>query len=161
MKLKLSLRRILAILFLFGLGWGVSKIDFHKSGKGCPFCDALVLKTHRIYAGDRASILATHKPAVPGHVLIIPNRHAMTFQELTVEEIQEMGELVKKAHAASGETDYLLLQKNGRLAGQSVPHVHIHYLPRSKEIGYLSFVARLFFRPLFKPVAIDTHAPDE
>lgn len=130
----------------------IFKIDFQISSMdGCPFCQEETLARQVFYRGNGALGLLTHKPAVPGHVLIIPERHVERFEDLTSEELIAIGDTIKKVDIAVrktfGYTDYLLLQKNGRGAGQSVPHVHFHYLPATKFLA-----ARFFVSPWLKPL---------
>jgi len=73
------------------------------------------------------------KPLVPGHVLVVSRRVVPTIAELTPEEMQDLWRtvrevqgLVQASHGASSST---LGMQDGRDAGQSVPHVHVHILP--------------------------------
>ena len=99
----------------------------------------------------------THKPIVAGHFLIVPKRHVERFEDLREDELAEAHALIAKAHhlahAVHHATGYLLLQKNGKEAGQTVPHVHIHYLPRKVGENGLWLAMRLFIRPLLKPIS--------
>ncbi|PNH08266.1 Bis(5'-adenosyl)-triphosphatase [Tetrabaena socialis] len=74
------------------------------------------------------------KPVVPGHVLVSPRRPAKRFQDLNAEEVadlwllaQRIGTVVERQYGAGSLT---LAIQDGPLAGQTVPHVHIHVLPR-------------------------------
>jgi diadenosine tetraphosphate (Ap4A) HIT family hydrolase len=135
-------KKILILALLSPLAsWGISKDE-----ACCAFCDESVIGKQIVYRGEKASVLATHKPVVRGHLLVIPNRHVETFDGLTEEEFMEIGKLLKKAHGAK---DYFILQKNGILAGQSVPHVHFHLLPRESRLGMIGFVA-LFLTAIWK-----------
>lgn len=126
----------------------------------CPFCDKNILERQTVYHGTHASVLVTHQPVEQGHLLVIPNRHVQMFHELNAEEILEMGLLLKKVNAVVerlyGGKEYLLLEKNGSHAGQSVPHVHIHFLPRYEETGQLNFLYHLLTASWWKP-----ESPDE
>jgi len=146
---------LIALLILSVFFWSSSKIDLNRVPiEGCPFCQKSILDRQLVYRGQHASVLATHKPAVPGHLLIIPNRHVETFDLLDKEEIGEIGDLVKRVHALYihqfDTTQYLLIQKNGRLAGQTVPHVHLHVLPRTENMSQLSFLFHFFLSPWLK-----------
>jgi diadenosine tetraphosphate (Ap4A) HIT family hydrolase len=73
------------------------------------------------------------KPLVSGHVLVSPRRVVPRLQDLTREEtmdlwksVQLVQALIQRVHGASGA--HLGVQ-DGRDAGQSVPHVHVHVLP--------------------------------
>ena len=148
---------LIALLILAFLLWGSSKIDLQSTrSEGCPFCQKSLLERQLVYRGSHASVLATHKPVVPGHLLIIPNRHVETFELLDKEEISEIGDLVKRVHDLYihrfNTNQYLLIQKNGRLAGQTVPHVHVHVLPRTESVSQLGFIFRFFLSPWLKPL---------
>ena len=151
--MKRLLLLILPLILYIGF-----QVDFKKSSfsSPCPFCSQEILSTHAFYRENGAIALLTHKPAVPGHVLIIPERHVTRFEELKKGEIEAIGEVIKKVDLAVRKlyqtTGYDLLQKNGSEAGQSVPHVHFHYLPRSSEMSQATFLIRFFLRPYFKPL---------
>ncbi|KAK9906489.1 hypothetical protein WJX75_002765 [Coccomyxa subellipsoidea] len=74
------------------------------------------------------------KPVVPGHVLVSSKRVEPRFTSLSGDEVadlwnlaQEVGRVVEKQYSASSLT---LAIQDGQHAGQSVPHVHVHILPR-------------------------------
>ncbi|KAJ4485697.1 diadenosine hydrolase [Lentinula aciculospora] len=78
------------------------------------------------------------KPIVPGHVLVIPTRKALRLSDLDDAElaslmgsVQRVGTVVERAYGANALT---VACQDGKAAGQSVPHVHFHILPR-KAIG--------------------------
>ncbi len=130
----------------------VTKIDFQRiRNPGCAFCQEDILEKQVFYKGEGVLGILTHKPAVPGHVLIIPERHVERFEDLSPEELVALGAAIKKVDGAVrktfNNTDYLLIQKNGRGAGQSVPHVHFHYLPATKFLA-----VRFFLSPWLKPL---------
>lgn len=121
----------LTLMVLFGVFWFSKFTD--QPGSDCPFCDSQVINSQAFYEGKSVRGILTYKPAVSGHVLVVPKRHVFSFEGLDDSEIQEMGEVIKKIHFASkkiyGNSGYFLLQKNGKEAGQSVFHVHVHYVP--------------------------------
>lgn len=129
-----------------------------KESNECAFCDSKILSYQRFYEDELVIALYTHKPMVKGHCLIIPKRHVSRFEDLSDEEILQMGKVVKKTHVAVqkafGTKHYLLLQKNGKEVGQSVPHVHFHYIPKKEgDFSVVSFVAKLLIRPLLIPIS--------
>ncbi len=126
----------------------------------CPFCNAEVLKSQAFYEDDLVYALYTHKPMCEGHCLIIPKRHVERFEMLSEEEFAHMGKTIQKVHRAvrsvfNTPASYLLLQKNGREAGQSVPHVHIHYIPRKSDSG-LNFIFQMYRANYCKPLNLET-----
>lgn len=102
----------------------------------CPFCDQKVLDYQKFYEDDMVVALYTHKPVLPGHVLVIPKRHVERFELLTDDEMMHINHTLRKVDQAVskvfGTSAYLLLQKNGAEVGQSVPHLHFHYIPRKE-----------------------------
>ncbi|GAA5924278.1 bis(5'-adenosyl)-triphosphatase [Sporobolomyces koalae] len=77
------------------------------------------------------------KPLVPGHVLIIPKRVVPRFRDLTREEVTDLFQSVHQVSRVI-ELEYKAQALNvalqdGPLAGQSVPHVHIHIIPRKAK----------------------------
>ena len=146
-------KRLFALLALFLLTLLGFHLDFQRfsNESGCPFCRKEVLDAQTFYEGEGVLGILTYKPAVPGHVLIIPKRHVDRFEELTAEEIAALGVAIQKVDRAVrnafGHEDYLLLQKNGRGAGQSVPHLHFHYVPAARFLA-LRFFASPWLKPL-------------
>jgi len=74
-------------------------------------------------------------PLAKGHVLVIPKNHHQKIQDMSVEENTDLFSLVhlmiSKVDAIAGAT--LVAVHNGKEAGQEVPHVHVHLVPRSAD----------------------------
>jgi len=74
------------------------------------------------------------KPLCPGHVLVIPRRVVQYINDLTTEELDDLWLTVRQVQAVVqgclGASSANLGLQDGRDAGQSVPHVHVHILPR-------------------------------
>lgn len=70
----------------------------------------------------------------PGHTLIIPDRHVASFFELADAEQRDLLKLVDVARAdidrEFAPQGYNIGINDGAVAGQTVPHVHIHLIPR-------------------------------
>jgi len=73
-------------------------------------------------------------PANPGHCLIVTRRHVAEYFQATGEEkeaiwalVDEMKVIIDKEYKPDG---YNVGVNVGKMAGQSVPHVHIHIIPR-------------------------------
>jgi histidine triad (HIT) family protein len=123
----------------------------------CAFCDEKVLEAQVFYEGDLVLALCTHKPVVDGHCLIIPKRHVERFERLSDKEILEMAHVIKKIDEAVirefQTISYLLLEKNGKEAGQTVPHVHFHYMPKKEgEDSAVAFMAKMLIANLKSPL---------
>jgi diadenosine tetraphosphate (Ap4A) HIT family hydrolase len=102
------------------------------SDKQCPFCappaDQIVLE------GREAMVLWDTHPVSPGHVLIVPRRHVPSLFQSTATERDEMLRLADDAHRILAEKHapdgFNLGINDGPAAGQSVPHLHMHMIPR-------------------------------
>lgn len=150
-----SLAVILSVMMFDHYGF-FSK-EFHD-GRACAFCQSEVLHAQTFYEGKTCLALVSHKPLSDHHFMVIPSRHVTSFDELTNEEMTEMMQIIQNIHhklrAHQLVESYLLLQKNGPSVGQSVPHVHFHYVPRKKgEKDQLPFLMRFFFMQFTKPKA--------
>jgi len=82
------------------------------------------------------------KPIVPGHVLVIPNRPVPRLTDLTTAEltslitsVQNVGRVVERAYGGDALT---VACQDGKAAGQSIPHVHFHIMPRKYHGDYFS-----------------------
>ncbi|WP_037375878.1 HIT family protein [Sedimenticola selenatireducens] len=102
--------------------------------QSCPFCtlDAkrILRQTHH------AIVIRDGFPVSRGHTLIIPKRHVNSFFELTDDERVD---IFSSLNAAKEYLDYELRPdgynigiNDGAAAGQTVPHLHIHLIPRYK-----------------------------
>ncbi len=73
-------------------------------------------------------------PISLGHTLVIPKRHVGSFFELTPEEASEVMSLLKRAKSVLDNEfkpqGYNIGINDGVAAGQTVPHLHIHLIPR-------------------------------
>lgn len=76
------------------------------------------------------------KPIVPGHVLVIPKRVESRLMNLTPEEYNDLFLAVRtvapKLENHFGAHAMNIAVQDGAASGQSVPHVHVHILPRKK-----------------------------
>jgi len=69
-------------------------------------------------------------PLSKGHALVIPKYHAEKMHELPDENLRDILPIAKRIAIAQGFPDYNILQNNGRIAHQEVPHVHFHVIPK-------------------------------
>ncbi len=114
----------------------------------CPFCNPEVIERQLIDETEKSMVLYCLTPATEGNILIIPKRHITRFEELNLEEAADLFALIQRTQDAFkrcyGLSDYLLVQKNGKNAGQSVDHIHIHAIPCPNDID----LTRVFlYRP--------------
>jgi diadenosine tetraphosphate (Ap4A) HIT family hydrolase len=98
----------------------------------CPFC---TLPADRIVASNAlALVIRDGFPVSPGHTLVIPKRHVGSFFEATAEERDAMLALLDRAqHGICAELaadGFNIGINDGMAAGQTIPHLHIHLIPR-------------------------------
>lgn len=77
------------------------------------------------------------KPVVPGHVLIIPRRVVKRYSQLTIQEVHDLFQsaqtVAKQIESRMNASSLTFTIQDGPEAGQSVPHVHLHLIPRVKD----------------------------
>jgi diadenosine tetraphosphate (Ap4A) HIT family hydrolase len=100
--------------------------------KPCPFCR---LDPARILAEDGLSVIYKDGfPVSPGHTVIIPRRHFATLFEASAAEQAALLAALAKAKAILDDLHkpdgYNIGINHGQAGGQSVPHLHIHLIPR-------------------------------
>ncbi|GJJ15353.1 hypothetical protein Clacol_009629 [Clathrus columnatus] len=69
-------------------------------------------------------------PLSYGHCLIIPKYHAEKLDDVPDEYLHNFLPVAKKLVKALGCSDYNILQNNGKVAHQIVPHLHFHVIPK-------------------------------
>ena len=109
--------------------------NFKNMPKSCPFC---TLPQERIIdSNDLALVIRDGYPVSPGHTLVIPKRHIGSWFKITPEEQGAMLDLLGRAKAVLEEEfkpdGYNIGINDGPTAGQTVPHLHMHLIPRYKD----------------------------
>ena len=118
----------------------------------CIFCKILKgeIPSCKIYEDDHAIVFLDIAPFEKGHVLVVPKVHAQQITELPVAELQPVMEVVQKTARVLKEKlpcdGINILQNNGACAMQTVPHVHIHLVPRwnRKEGEEMNWTAKAY-----------------
>jgi len=85
-----------------------------------------------VYQGEDVTAFHDQNPQSPVHVLIIPNRHIRGVEAVEAQDEPLLGKMFTVARRVAEELDvadgYRLVVNNGRAAGQSVFHLHMHLL---------------------------------
>jgi diadenosine tetraphosphate (Ap4A) HIT family hydrolase len=99
----------------------------------CIFCRIVKGEIPAINVAETAKTLAFMdlNPLSDGHVLVIPKTHAQYLHQLPDDSMADLGPVLRRVAAAIGAKDYNILQNNGSLAHQEVPHVHFHVIPKT------------------------------
>ena len=94
------------------------------------------LPSVKVFEDDHSLAFMDIMPATEGHTLVIPKEKAETIFDLSADgaayligATKIVAAAVKKAFGCPG---VMLAQLNGAAAGQTVPHIHFHVLPRSQ-----------------------------
>ena|SRR5229473_1119903 len=110
---------------------------------GCLFCRIASREvTSRLVFEDEISLaFLDHRPVFPGHCLLIPKSHYETLTDLPAELIGpyfKNAQLLARAIEAAMEAHGTFVAMNNRVS-QSVPHVHVHVVPRRRKDGLKGF----------------------
>jgi len=100
--------------------------------KPCPFCELVPARI--LVTALHGFVYRDGFPVSPGHTLIIPRRHVGSFFEIEVKEREALLALLEDAKRLLDKefhpAGYNIGINDGAAAGQTVPHVHIHLIPR-------------------------------
>lgn len=92
------------------------------------------LPSIQVYEDDATIAIMDIMPQAEGHVLILPKEPAVEIFELSVESaaacIRTTHKVAAAVKAALSPPGIMIAQLNGSAAGQTVPHVHFHVIPR-------------------------------
>lgn len=124
----------------------------------CVYCELPEIKQRGSIQNNLAWAFPTNIPVVPGHMLICPIRHVTKYEELTSEEkiaIENLREKLVPALTKLFEAEgFNYAWNDGKVAGQSVPHFHLHMLPRKTgDTGITDYEPRKF---LYRPGSRET-----
>jgi len=96
----------------------------------------VISSKHIFYRSLSCSGFVNLRPIVPGHVLVVPHRVVPLLRDLTQEEYSDLWNSVRDIQNMLTQhyqaTGFNVAVQDGYAAGQSVPHVHVHILPRTE-----------------------------
>jgi len=107
----------------------------------CLFCKIISGKipSNKIYEDDAVFAFLDIYPASEGHTLVAPKEHFSKFTDMNAGDVASLFEAARKITAAAEKA--ILADgsnigiNNGEVAGQEVPHVHVHVIPRRTGDG--------------------------
>ena len=109
-------------------------------GDECIFCKIVKgeIPCTKLYEDEQVLSFLDIMPASKGHALVIPKNHYVTLLDMPHEELKSVTEAIQKIAAATMVAlprveGFNVLQSNNEVAGQVVPHVHFHIIPRQKD----------------------------
>ena len=115
----------------------------------CVFCAIAAgeIPSCKVFEDDFCLAYLDINPFAEGHVLVIPKAHTTGLLDTPDETLAALAVRVKRVAARVKEAlpcdGFNILQNNGAAAGQTVPHIHFHIVPRREGgSGGISFVNR-------------------
>ncbi|MFW6061946.1 MAG: HIT family protein [Planctomycetota bacterium] len=104
----------------------------------CVFCRMVQgeIPVTKVYEDESCLAFMDIHPLAEGHTLLIPKTHAETLDQLDAAQagqmLRNLPALVAAARDGAGAAGVNVLQNNGKVAHQEVPHVHFHIIPRTR-----------------------------
>ena len=132
--------------------YSLNKMQYIKGKRPqveCIFC-AIINRAEEVekllvYEGETTVISVNKYPYNSGHLLICPKRHIVDYRELSEKEELEIQLLLRKSLDALDTlytpSGYNIGYNIGEFAGASLPHLHMHVIPRyPNELGFIDIV---------------------
>lgn len=115
--------------------------DALTAPQDCTFCRLIAAGTELVYRDDAVAAFLDIRPLFPGHLLITPIAHVLTLDQLPADGLAALFAVVQRAVAAmptalGAEGAFVA---NNNIVSQSVPHLHVHVVPRTKGDGLRGF----------------------
>jgi histidine triad (HIT) family protein len=109
----------------------------------CAFCSIIAgeIEADIVHRDDLTLAFLDHRPLFPGHVLVVPVHHHETLPDLPAGEIEPLFATVRRLSAAvpvALDAEGSFVAANN-VVSQSVPHLHVHVVPRRRKDGLRGF----------------------
>ena len=109
----------------------------------CLFCRIVSgeLAAAVVYEDDNSIAFLDHRPLFHGHTLLVPREHVETFGDLPAAQVEpyfKAAQLLARSLESAMEAEGTFVAMNNRVS-QSVPHLHVHVVPRRKKDGLKGF----------------------
>ena len=109
----------------------------------CLFCRIVSgdVPATTVYEDDKSVAFLDHRPLFHGHTLLVPRDHLETLGELPVTQVGpffKTVQLLSRAVESALDAEGTFVAMNNRVS-QSVPHLHVHIVPRRKKDGLKGF----------------------
>jgi ATP adenylyltransferase len=119
--------------------WRMAYIEEHTSEPGCLFCDlrraAPGADSLVLHQEGRAFVVLNRYPYTNGHVMVVPQAHVASLEDLEPEDLADLMLLTRRSlrtlRQAYGASSFNVGANIGAAAGAGiVDHVHLHVVPR-------------------------------
>jgi len=109
----------------------------------CKFCDIISGKTASeiVYSDENFVAFLDYKPLFKGHTLLVPRKHfadIYAMDDLTLSKMMKTVTIISMAVERATGSDGTFIAINNKVS-QSVPHVHVHIVPRKHKDGLKGF----------------------
>ncbi|HJT66657.1 MAG TPA: HIT family protein [Pyrinomonadaceae bacterium] len=111
--------------------------------ENCLFCRIVSGEVAAVVVYEDANTVAflDHRPLFPGHTLLVPREHYETLADLPATQVGPLFknvQLLSRAIESAMEAEGSFVAMNNRVS-QSVPHLHVHVVPRRRKDGLKGF----------------------
>ena len=107
--------------------------------KDCIFCKIISkeIPSDIVFENSKVIAFLDINPVSKGHTLVLPKKHSEVIHEISDEDSKELILVIKKISKALMKLSEGLnvVQNNYKVAGQLVPHIHFHLIPRNEKDG--------------------------
>lgn len=107
----------------------------------CVFCEVVTGTEDLVVDTPDVAAFLDIRPLFPGHLLVVPRQHVVTLDELPTDLVVPLFGVVQRAVTAMRtalEAEGAFVAQNN-IVSQSVPHLHVHVVPRTKGDGLRGF----------------------
>ena len=109
----------------------------------CIFCDIVRgdIEAEVVFENEVCLAFLDHRPLFPGHTLLVPREHYETLTDLPeelVEPVFSVARFLARAVQEAMEAEGTFVALNNKVS-QSVPHLHVHVVPRRRKDGLRGF----------------------
>jgi len=117
----------------------------------CIFCKIIKgeISSHKVYEDRHTLAFLDIMPANPGHTLVVPKKHFASLEEVdektlcqTMKTVKKIGKALKDGLEIKG---YNVMENNDAVAGQIIPHLHFHVIPRKKGDGLALWAQKKYY----------------
>jgi len=111
----------------------------------CIFCNIInnEIPAHKVYEDEFTLAFLDIAPVNPGHTLVTLKKHVKNIEEASEEDLCHLIKTVKKVgnaiKAGLKVSGYNASVNNDPVAGQVIPHIHFHVIPRVEGDGHVAW----------------------
>ncbi len=121
----------------------MTKASPRRPDPGCAFCRVVSgeAPSHLLFEDEISLAFLDHRPLFRGHCLLVPREHVETLADLPpalVGPLFANAQLLSRAVETGLQAEGSFVAVNNRIS-QSVPHLHVHVVPRRRQDGLRGF----------------------